>query len=219
MAEFHPSPGRTDRSTDRAMRRTLIGMAGTAAVVLVGLGSLAIAGGGEPDDGAPRPLGAVGAPSDEVELAADVGAEPVAGADAPRPTVTQPAVEVPPGLEPVAGDRGQIVGYLRVEDERRVLEEGEPPLQLGSSDVAFRGLEVVDADGAQVGWFLSGDLGFVALEEVDDPEQLAAIEATWLADQADAAAPADPDAGIGAGADAEVPAGTEPESPAELPAG
>lgn len=217
MAEIHPPPGRTDRSTDRAMRRTLIGMAGTAAVVVVGLGSLSIAGGGEPDERPTRPLGAVAAPTDERDLVADAGS--VAGADDPRPTVTQPAVEVPPGLEPVAGDRGQIVGYLRVEDERRVLEEGEPPLQLGSSDVAFRGLEVVDADGAQVGWFLSGDLGFVALEEVADPEQLAAIEATWLADQADAAAPADPDAGAEAGVDAEVPAGTEPESSAELPAG
>ena len=90
-----------------------------------------------------------------------------------------------PGREPVSGHQGGIVGFLSEEDLRTTMATGEPPIRLGSSAVAFRGLRVDDGHGAQVGWFLSGDLGFVSIAEVANPQRLAEIEAAWQRDQAD----------------------------------
>lgn len=177
MAEPQDLDRRDRPPRDLAARRTLVGMIGTAAVIVVGLGSLAIASGGDPQPASTEQ--AAGAN----DAAPPTSALPAATDPAPSP----PTEPVPEGLTPVSGPGGGIVGYLRVEDERAVLDAGEPAIQLGASAVDFRGLPVVDRQGEQVGWFLSGDLGFVATAEVDDPDRLAAIEATWIAEHPEAA--------------------------------
>ena len=150
-----------------AARRAGVGALVTLGLVAAGVLALAWAGRG----GGDQHVATYGTPAPTVA--------PSASTAAVRPT------EPPPGMDPVSGHDGQIVGYLSQADQRAVMERGEPRVQLGASAVAFHGLTVVDAAGAQVGWLLAGDVGFVSLDEVRDPDRLAEIEATWLRDQQD----------------------------------
>ncbi|MEZ5138276.1 MAG: hypothetical protein R2711_05785 [Acidimicrobiales bacterium] len=104
------------------------------------------------------------------------------------PVDDEPRIEQIPGMTPVVDHQGRFAGYLPDAASQQALAEGEPAARLGDSELEVRAMVVVDADGEQVGWFLSGDVGFVSLEEVADPERRAEIEATWQADRAASAA-------------------------------
>lgn len=148
----------------RAPRRASAAAGMITAAIAIGMAfGVAAVAGGDPSADPPRPASPVAAASRVVEAAG------------------------PEGLTPVSGPTGAVVGYLRDQDLRRALDVGEPVVELGSGDVVFRGFEVVDLDGELVGWFLSGDNGFVSLAQVHDPEAFSAITEIWQREQAEAA--------------------------------
>lgn len=105
----------------------------------------------------------------------------------------QDVLPTPPGMTAVSGSEGHIVGFLRNRDMDGALVSGEPELGLRAEGIDLRGLEVVDATGALIGYFLSGDTGFVSLEQIRQPGELGRIARQWAADQHEASAPVPPD--------------------------
>lgn len=74
-------------------------------------------------------------------------------------------IDIPPGKVPVASHEGGIAGFVDAEAEGS--PNGYPVLQLGTNRTV-KGLEVTDASGQLVGYFLEA-YGFVDLETAMTP--------------------------------------------------
>lgn len=137
----------------------------------------------------PRTRIGLGAASALLVFGGAVGIAAAAGAGSAEPTPTSIVRPVPgDGLaegesvdtQLVIGHDGKPAGYL--EEENPI---GDQPLTLGASSTAFRGLVVRSERGGGdvVGYLLTGDPGFVSVDEVADPASLSRIEQVWAADQ------------------------------------
>jgi len=101
------------------------------------------------------------------------------------PGTTRSAESFTDRREGVLGPDGKLAGYISADDIDQASVQGEPRLQIGDSEVVFRGFDVLDEQGKLAGYFLPGDNGFVSIDEVKNPESLAEIERVWLDDVAD----------------------------------
>jgi len=90
----------------------------------------------------------------------------------------------------IAGADGEALGYVKTSALDNAILEGEPRLRLGSGTFEAKGYEVESLDGRLIGYFLSGNTGFVPLATARDEKSMDAILA---ARERELATPASPD--------------------------
>lgn len=114
-----------------------------------------------------------------VALAGFGGFAAYAASSDPAPTTQAPSttvpdvteMEIPEGKVPVASHEGGIAGFVDAEAEAS--PDGYPPLDL-STETPVNGLEVTDAEGVLVGYFIER-LGFVDLATAETPGAVDAL--------------------------------------------
>ena len=97
---------------------------------------------------------------------AEVAARP-APVEQPGTPSTERAPIVDDG-EPINGPGG-TVGWVERQVWDAAAVEGPPLLDIGTGAVEVRGFEVLGVDGALVGYYVPGPIGFLALDRTSDP--------------------------------------------------
>lgn len=111
------------------------------------------------------------------------------GAERDVPAWAYDVPATPEGMTPVSGPEGQIVGFIADADLDAVRDRGEPPLGVSAAGIELAGLRVWGEDGNLAGYFLSGDAGFVSLEQASDAAVFAAIAEHWAEERTTAEQP------------------------------